>query len=99
MIGVTDQHGIDGTSRKARIIFCPDDHLNVMLTPEERSRPQEKQRKPAKIYGKNLSLFSDGRSKLEREVACPSAKVDDGISWAQVQGSKNVRRPLPLITL
>ena len=99
MIGVTDQHCVHSACWQARIVFFSDDDVNIVLTPQQRPGPQEEERQLSKIHGKNLTSFADGRRQLEREVTGSRAKVDHGVSVSQIQRSKNVRWPLPLVAL
>lgn len=99
VIRVTDQHRVHGARWQARIVRGSKDHIKVVIAPQQGPRPQEEQGQFTEIHGKNLTPLTDGRRKLEREVPCSRTEVDDGISILQVQRSKNVRWPLPLVAL
>ena len=51
----------------------------------------------AEIDRQNPALLADRRRELECEVTGSGAKIDDGVSFLQVQRANNVQRPLPLV--
>ena len=90
VVGVGDQHRVHTTYWQARIVSFSDHDVNVMVTAQQRPRPQEEERQFPKIHGKNLSSFADLGRQLEREVASARAKIDYSVSFLQIQCMKNV---------
>ena len=99
VIRVTDQHCVHSACWQARIVFLSDEDVNIVLAPQQRSGPQEDELQLSEINRKNLTLIADRRGEFECEVTGSRAKVDHGVSFSQVQRSKNIQWPLPLIAL
>ena len=94
VIRIEDQHSVHALSVETRILFVQHD-MNLPITAQQSSNPQESQRLPLHIGGDDASGGSHYGGQANREVSASGAEINNRVAGLHIQRFDQLCGPLP----
>ncbi len=95
MIGIGNEHGVDRSWRKPRVVYIAVDDVKIRMAATPRTNPEKRERLPSKIHSKDPTARTDAWGDFQSEITGAGSQIDHRLAGTNAQVPDDVLGTLP----